>query len=94
LTYLSYNWKLKNKKSEISKNTEANNCEESSVVIQEIQNSSSYFNSEKNDKNMIISKSDSDSDYDSDSETSILYNDTSSDENSVSCSEKEDEDNY
>lgn len=34
---------------------------------------------------MIISKSDSDSDCDSDSETSILYNDTSSDENSVSC---------
>jgi len=32
---------------------------------------------------MIISKSDSDCDCDSDSETSILYNDTSSDENSV-----------
>ncbi|XP_008182740.1 uncharacterized protein LOC103309331 [Acyrthosiphon pisum] len=94
LTYLSYNWKLKNKKSEISKNTEANNCEESSIVIQQIQSSSSSFNSEKNEENMIISKSDSDSDCDSDSETYILYNDTSSDENSVSCSEKEDEDNY
>ncbi|KAL4105150.1 hypothetical protein QTP88_020422 [Uroleucon formosanum] len=70
-----------------------NNCRDSTVVIQKIQNSSSSFNSDNNDEHIVISESDLDSDNDSDSHTSILYNDTSSDETSVLFSDKEDEDN-
>ncbi|CAI6348826.1 unnamed protein product [Macrosiphum euphorbiae] len=82
LTYLSYNWKLKNKMCSISKKNEESS-ENSSVVIEEIQSSS-------NDIAPMNTEQSSSSQSDSDSDQSIIYDDTGSDEELISSSDEED----
>jgi len=82
LTYLSYNWKLKNKMCSNSKKNEESS-ENSSVVIEEVQSPSNYI-APMNTEQSSSSQSDSDSDQ------SVIYDDTSSDEELISFSDEDD----
>jgi hypothetical protein len=80
-TYLSYNWKLKNKMCSISKKNKESSTN-SSVVIEEVQSLSNYI-APMNTEHSSSSQSDSDSDQ------TVVYDDTSSDEELISSSDED-----
>lgn len=82
LTYLSYNWKLKNKMCSFSKKNEESS-KNTSVVIEELQSSSNYIEPMNTDHS-------SSSQSDSDSDQTVIYDDTSSDEELISSSDEDD----